>query len=428
MHPADVFDPSDPAETPDQWAAKVRTRAAVAAEPAMIDTRPAALVAVNSTPEESEPIPETAEDRVARLLFSIGDDPSASVRVYRIKDTSRTLSWCENYSPSEFEAGDFGMIRRKWGPGRYEIRLYRASGIVGRQIIEIEDDGTRAAEPVAAAVQSEVSAVLKAMQESQAQMMAALTQRPDPMAQISQTVALIASMKEVFGASNAGKSQISEIVAAVRELREVSEEINPKPETEEQGLMGTLAPILAMIAQGQQAQQAQQIQQAPAPIMPPVSVPASLRPAPIPTPAPAPAPNPTPTSAPVVGVAPVLPSDPENMSPNQLIQFTRAELLALVQMAATNGDPEDGAARVYEVLPDDAVPLLLAPNWFDLVCQLVPEAAQHREWMTKARDIAAQWFAEDEAEDAENAEDEAGGTVSAVTPPASPNSTTPPAA
>lgn len=200
--------------------------------------------------------------------------------------------------------------------------------------------------------------------------------------------------------------------------------------------MGMLAPILAMIAQGNQAQQAQQIQQAPAPIMPPVSVPASLRAAPIvsnpvqtPTnpPPSVPMANPAPNVAPVVAVTPI-DADPETMSPAQLIEFTRAQLLELVRLAAANADPEDGAALVYEVLPDDALPLMLAPNWFELVCQMTPEAAQHREWMTKARDIAAQWFAEDEAEDAENAEDEAGGAASAVTPPASPNSTTPPAA
>jgi len=336
----------------------------------------------------------------------------AVVKLFRVTGPNK-YGWCADYSVEEFEAGGFAMIRRDWGAGEYEIRLYAPHPVLGgfkvraKPRITIEADPRASAEPqgtrAAAAAPSELLLVLRQMQESQAAMLQAITQRapaPDPLASLQQVIGLAGAMRSAFAPTDAApRNNLGEIIGAIKELRAAADEINPPapaaadPDNPMAMLPGILETVRAFApAVGSGAAPAQ----APVQAFPPVTLPPSFA---------APPSDPNPAHMAAQGSAP----DPLSFAqrnPATSSQSTNEEsgvnalgivalqgyLRSLIMMAQANRPPEEGAKLIYEKLPDDLLDLMDLDTWFDLLAQVAPEVKPHEAWMRAARDKAIAMF------------------------------------
>lgn len=333
---------------------------------------------------DEEPIEETAADRVQRMLSSSGDDDTARVSLYRLP-APRKYEWCDDYSPAEFEAGGLAMIRKKWGPGSYEIRLYGKRpgttlfSIRAKEIITI----VQSSEPTPGghAMPSELTALLATLAQQQQQqaetqraMLEAITNRPviDPMAQMTQMLQMMALMRQATGANEAPKNNLKEIVEAMREMREVSKEFGPQGDKEESDpLMAMLPGVLDLVKASAQRPVPQAVE------FPPVALPAPVEQ------------HQTEERAPDETVNPVEDNDPMS------ITTLRLHLAVLLDMASKHTVPAEAAEVVYSKAPDEILDMLSYPGWFDLLVRFEPSAAPHKVWLENVSAIVVQIMKEE---------------------------------
>lgn len=359
--------------TPENWQTPIK---ATGGEPS-----PLAMFA------NDEPL-ETPVDRVFAILDANRDAERAIVKLFRVVGANK-YEWCDDYPVPDFESGGFKMIRETWGPGEYEVRLYGLNErglftVLAKPRVNVAPS-PNAAKPAAPAAPPEMLAMMRQMQEQNAAIVAALSQRPDPMAQMQSTFAILSQARELFGGGNASgqKSSIREVVEAMRELRAVNEEINPQAgAVDPDNPMALLPGVLDLVktAIGNRDTQAAQ----PAP---PVKL-APLALAPV-------------TLPPSIAVAEDAAANvtanetPDAHAMNVLtIMSLRAQLGELCRLADRAAPVADGAALLYEKLPDEFVSLLAAPNWWEMLGQVAPDAATpaRRAWLTQARDLALREF------------------------------------
>jgi hypothetical protein len=346
---------------------------------------------VDDPDDGSEDEPEmTSADRIAAMLRRVGDSPEgkASVRLYRIKEDSKGLSWCANYSPVAFEEGDLEMIRKEWGPGRYEIRLYAPNPATGKwgvraaERLELETPAPTSTS-VATAGDSALAAVLTKMNEKIDAL--AVAPRVDPAEQIKQTLGLITAMREAFGANQQPREQstgsaMREIMQTIQAMKAIRTEIEPPSEPSDP-LAASLPKILELIAAASHQ---------PAQPLPTLAVPASMQtPALTATPAPARVPAP---AANETTLSNLKATEEESMQ----LAFTSAVTLLNLK-AAAKADIEEAAELVYGNSPDDLFEILRAENWFETLTQAAPSIAPFRDWYTRVRDRVLAIDAEESA-------------------------------
>jgi len=314
------------------------------------------------------PVPteeETFVDRIKSIASKNGIDRT-KVKLYR-HGAGNELEFCRDYSAAEFEDGDLSLIRDEWGAGKYQLRVVGPKGIAMRELISI-------AKPTSApmAQHSELSEVVRMLAEGQQRILEAVSSRPDPTAQMQQTLTLMSSMREAMGLNaapvqNNPSSMLGDIVSAIRQLREVSDEINPKAAPESDNPMAMLPGVLDLVKTAMQAQQQ--------PVMPVAALPpAFTEPAPQPV-AEQPAENPA---------QPVEEEEPMN------ILVLKIAFQRLINMAARNA-PLEQAVDLLDFVPEDMIQHIENEKWFDLLLSVAPHAEMHREYLTKVRD---QWLKE----------------------------------
>jgi hypothetical protein len=326
-------------------------------------------------------IEESAADRVSAMLGAALDDEKAFVKVQRIIGPNK-YAHCDEYSIADYEQGGVRMIREQWGPGEYDVRLYGVKpesgkfGVRAKAMITIlaKQGESVTANPTRAT--SELSQVLQTIAQGQQQMLAALTERPsapDPMSQMQTMLSMMGAMREAMGANNPQQNQLKDIVSAMREMKEVSAEFAPKETPDADNPMTMLPGILETVRAFAGQQRGAPMS---APTMPAVALPSMSH-------------QPTAPSAPTT-------EGNENVDIPALALL--GHLRRLVTMAQTNVDPQVGADLIYEKLPDEFIDLMAADEWFTMLEQVAPAVSAHKEWVTKARDLAMAQFATDDAE------------------------------
>lgn len=343
-------------------------------------------VTVNSA-DAPEEIEETAQDRVALMLRDIRDSQGSKVRLYNKNAQTRKLSWCADYTPEEFEANGFDAIRTTWGAGLYEIRVYGLNGagnfgVIGRADVEIKASLIPFAQPQQSqSGVSELAQILARVTEQQsaqnAAILEALKQRPDSMASMRDTLALMTSMREAMGLSGNAqpqKSSISEIIEAIKELKGAQELIAPEaPAVDPDNPMSMLPQIVELVKMTMK-QKSEALQSAPMPVIVP---PASLA-----------------TSDPQAHQQAITDhaadQEASNNQKDQEMAYAelRASFATLVDMAVKNSPTEEAAEFIYTNLPDELIAPLRDAQWFDLLKMVASEIEPHREYLTKARDAA----------------------------------------
>jgi len=341
--------------------------------------------ALTALEPEGEPIEETAAERVITMLRSVTDDERSEIKAYRV--VNGQLEYCAQFTPADFESGSFEMLRQRFGPGEYDLRLYamnaeRKYGLRSRTRIKIAPDTT----PPADRVSSEMARIMETVARGQQQMLDALVsikQTPpvDQMAQMTQMLQMMSLMREAMGFNQQPqKSSIAEIMEAVREMRAVSDEINPKQE-EPESLMGMLPKVLDAISTVRGQQQ-------PA-LMAPVELPQSMMQE---NPQPAPQPAPAPTADEIAAAQAKY--DPQTMTYIKLM----AHVTHLCAMADDGKTPDEAAAYVVEECPDEIIDLLDMPDAVAQLSAMLPQVKARADWFEKVRAAALLLLDEPESE------------------------------
>ena len=77
------------------------------------------------------------------------------------------------------------------------------------------------------------------------------------------------------------------------------------------------------------------------------------------------------------------------------ILVLRGQLSKLIEMAKANADPVKGGEFVADNLPDELLPHLALPNYFDILATFHGGVKAHREWFDKARAEAMRILGDD---------------------------------
>jgi len=334
---------------------------------------------------QDEDYEETATDRIAVLLQAAQADARAEVKVYRISQGK--LQYCRGYDPAEFEEGNLDMLRERYGPGEYEIRLYATDPATNKFVIRNKARVDIAAEqPRLGAVepQSGLGQVLTTIAEGQRQMLEALTRQApqrDAAEEMTKMLGMMKLMREAMGmdAAPAQRSTIGEIVTAIKELKGAAREIIPDQDRDDDADPLAMAGKIISMVQATQAQ--------PQP-MPTVALPPTLEAAP----------EPQPQANPVDAM-------PQFENPEDEVNFLsmltlKAHLKSLVAFAVKNAPIEKAAQYVFERLPDDLLEIMETDDWFTLLAQVAPETKDHKDYLEKVRAAALKLFeAEAQADD-----------------------------
>lgn len=337
-----------------------------------VPVNPQAQPPEDDTPDDDDP--RATADRLRAALSRPGD--ALKVKLYR-RERTGALAWCADYSPREFLAGDLEMVREQWGPGDYQVRLIGAKGLAMREDLTLARPLERPQAPAGSARDEMLAQVLAQLAQGQQAIVQALAARPDPKADLQQTLAIIASMRDAFAPPPAPaapavnpSTMLADIVGAVRQLREVAAEVNP-PAADPSDPMAMLPTIIEMVKTGQQAQLAG---------LPAVGLPASM----IPPAAPA-------MDEPAIprDGAPAFDQETASMpaptvSPIQRLVL-RGLLNRLMGMARAQDPPEKAAAWILEKAPDELIGYLDLDTAVDMLVSVAPEAQEHRAWLELVR-------------------------------------------
>lgn len=311
----------------------------------------------------SLPTEDDEETILDRLRSMQGEERDRmKVKVYRKVVGGTGLEWCTDYTVPEWEEGDIARVRQEWGPGNYELRVVSMGkrGILLRDHFRIAPNR----EPVAAAPApqtSELADVVRMLAEGQQRILEAVSQRPDPTAQLQSTLGLMASMREAMGLNHPPPppppasdpaAMLGQLVGAIKTLREVAAEVNPPAEAAEESPMSMLPKIVDLVKVGM-AQGQGQPAALPAPPVQPLDIPQSLQ-------------------------------EPEEDGMNILkLRKQLAEMIAMV----TRGDPpERGGEYAADNLPDELLPHLARPDFFGFLTMVHSGCKPHETWFRAARD------------------------------------------
>lgn len=318
---------------------------------------------------------ETAElDLADQLRAVFGADPGDGARISIYKRDARTKAreWCGDYTPEQFIAGGLALVKQDFGAGQFEFRAYGRTGLLTRGAFAIAVALAPAAQSVGAG--SELARVL----EQQTAMIAALAARfekPEP--SMHDKLQEWKMMRDVFAPASATvappqKSMVetlTEMVAVQRMLKSISEE-NAPPAADPDNPLSFLGPILDVAKAA--------IQRSPAvpETVAPVQLPASL-----------------------AASNPALPAPPAEVAASQSPDALawRGMVAELERMAREKVSAEQGGELLYQTLPDEFLPYLKLPTWFEILIGYAPELAPHREWIMAAKADADRRFAESDA-------------------------------
>lgn len=342
-------------------------------------TQPNAIAPVyaDETEEAEDDEPETAEERVIAMIGGASDLPAeATLKVYRRRADSAKLDWCMDMQPREFGTATYEILRRKYGAGEYEIRLYGPNpnnrgrtGLLAAESVGIaqplDEDPTPAAQSQNLDRVFELfTAQVTRMQEENRQMIAQIvSQREDPMKSFAGNLALMAQVRDLFGAGQ--RSSIAELVDGIKELKGAKSLIGGDEGDSEPGMMQIGAQLLDVLKASATAQSA-----APLPV---VTAPQAMHHFSQPA-------QPSQTVAPAEQPA-------EHGTDMNVMELIRVKAFAtrLEKRVKSNERVESIADFVLDDAPDIVIDTLILPEWFDVLAQFVPDAAMFKDRLSAIR-------------------------------------------
>lgn len=335
--------------------------------------------------QPQDEIEETAVDRISAMLRLAGDADRADLKVYRLREGQ--LEYCAQYKPEQFEEGNFELLRRRFGAGDYEIRLYAADpttkryGVRNRTRLKIADDKSP---DDSAGLPSGMGQVLGAIADGQRQMLEALVQmkqqpQKDPMEDMQRMFSMMTMMREAMGLNQQSqqKSSIGEIVDAIKELKAASSIIDNEKDDEDNP-MKLLPSVLELVKAG--VGQPQQPQPTLG-VIPPVALPPDM----------------------AAHAAGELMADPEPETEDDP-QNLRGLLQQLIAIRGQENDIPKAAMFIYEAMPDNIVEIMFSQVWWLALSAAAPEVKPHKDWLKAVRTVAIDLFNQAENDEQDEGE------------------------
>lgn len=324
---------------------------------------------ITDIPLEDLTDPETIA--VEKVLKQLGDT-SASVSVYRQGPGGyRDLTFLFACLPSEYSMDGLQRIQRDYqqtGKGVYRLHIQKEDGTLAmNKAITVEALPEREKAKVAgaapAAPSGEMSAVLAAIAETNktvAALAAAMQSGPRPMDTVKDVLGLLKGVMPSTPAANPMGS-IQDALTMAQTLLQIGKSFAPAAPAVAVGDdgkvdVGGTALNKGIELLGKMFEQSMAAKPAAAP--------------------------------PVVIDAPAPNSAQAGLTPEEEKQMAaiKAQLTLANIKAQAGADPDEFADDVYEFLPDDVIDTLATnPEWFNLLCGIVPECRPHQEWYTKVR-------------------------------------------
>jgi hypothetical protein len=319
------------------------------------------------------PVEEDQETIIDRLRALSGDERDRmSCKLYRRAADGRGLEYCQDYTVSEWEEGGIDRVRAEWGAGNYEVRIHAQGrkGVLYRDLFRIAHRVIATPVP-APAPASELADVVRMLAEGQQRILEAVSQRPDPTAQLQGTLALMASMREAMGLNTPPPppppasdpaAMLGQLVGAIKTLREVAAEVNPPAEPADESPMSMLPKVLDLVKVGMSQGQGQPAA-LPAPPVQPLDLPQSLQ-------------------------------EPQEDGMN--ILRLRKQLAEMIALAVSGQPPEKGGEYAADNLPDELLPHLARPDFFGFLTMVHSGCKPHEPWFRAARDHCIKLLSEPE--------------------------------
>lgn len=348
--------------------------------PAPMQSAPVPMVSNDvddDTIDDVENDERDAVDSVMRMLrggtFAAG---RADVKLYR-KRSDGGLEYCSKYTPEEFLEGGHDLIRESWGPGRYQVILY-ATNEAGKNYARRAMNEVNIAQPPinAGKPATESDRVLSLLERMDSRIAQLETNKPDPTAQMMQTLALMKAMREAMGINNApapapaAVDPMQSIKSTLELIEMLKDQANPKPEPDDP--FSVIAPkaidlLSSVMKQNQQPEMLPQIQHAPLAMAQPIAQPIT---------------------------------QPE-MQPQESEEQMQIKLAAfwLKSQATANADPSDTAETAWQFVPDEVVAVLRTDQWLQFLTQVDPALGAHAVWLSSVRDALLKIADEESAEE-----------------------------
>ena len=306
---------------------------------------------------------------VGNVLAELGtgyDD--AKVNVY-LMEPGKPGAFVDSFAPNDFS---LEMLKQTYGAGTYKIQI-RAGGriIPGGRVVRIAkslNSGTVSVPQFAPDKLIETMNIgFERLGSMFAQAIQSLAANQPKLKTTVETLEELRLMREIMG-GNVQPAPAQNSMDLLNLAAELAGKMNPGPQDENTVLLEGIkqfGPLLQTLMAGQPAHNGGPGLNGQQRVLPqPHSQPMA---APVPAPAPVPSLSPSPQGADM----------------NMLIDMYLKTLLA---NARADNDPMTYAQTTIDYMGDEeAVKLATNPQWFDLLCQRIPDAAAHKEWFEELR-------------------------------------------
>lgn len=333
----------------------VESGESVESEALVSSARPENRINGRRIPTEEE-LNESVVDRVAVALGDVAGDERAYIYVARLE--RGTSTWCQNYTPQQYEDGGLAMLRAEWGAGDYDIRLYATKaesgsfGIRARNSVSIATSKSALASAPAPAASVGIDPVMRSILEnlvqSNAAIIAALSQsKPapvEPIIQFQQMLGMLASMREVFQPAQAVPSKSTSLIEQLKEMREVQSLMGDGHDGD--NLIAQLAPIVDLVKTAVEREKTSDV------------------------------------NIPVVAI-------PSSVTDLQIIMPFDDLLRSVENRARVKADPAQTAQFIVSNIPDNFADtfatIIESDDWLASLNRLIPNMSAHSEWLSLVR-------------------------------------------
>jgi len=315
---------------------------------------------------------ETDDMALSNLLAQLGGPGSeAKVNVYQL-DAQKNKAFVGAFTPEEFT---LELVQQQYGPGDYEIRVYKDGRLVTRKILRIAAPKAGNVQGYAPPPAQETAKIVETMNAGFRELgnmfataLGQLAQNQRPQESRQDMLKEMLMYKELF-ASNQPAAPAVDPMTMFNTALELAEKIKPR-----EGDIGTGemimeamktfgAPLAAAVSRAQQPQQMGHVMNVPQ-LQPPVM------------------PNPI---APIPQHETAQPAPQQNEDEMNLAK--RMYFNLLVSNAKQDNDTFTYANMVLDLVgEDETLQMLNSPDWFEQLCKEDSRCAEYRPWFEKLRE------------------------------------------
>lgn len=317
-------------------------------------------------PDPEDEAPEDIE--VRELLESLGADETATVHIYRQGTGGpRDLTLLARMTPAEFDP--IMLAGEPYNGGVFRLHIRSKGGIAGNRVLKVAPN----AKVGAGLSGAPTDRLAEIMAQGFTRLGELIVQRDaaqsrDPLASVEGIVGLV---KQLMPAPSAGG--VTDTLAQMKTMLEFSRLLNPPREGKVLNDDGDVNPNALLMKGLEVFGEAVSMRKG-------AEVAGVAQPAALP--------------GQVAGAAVAGPGAPEPETDE--MAFFKLQVRLAVKAAQSGQDAADFADSIYKLVPDEVLQqLALEANWFKVLTDAAPEAANYRGWFERVRQALIEYARED---------------------------------